>query len=152
MKYFRSINDTPSNIPPLTSFAGIGVYSSSLFTFFYAPLLDSPREWQCTFQDPATSTMEGIIDFHHDVTCYLVGILIFVLYILLAVVIQYRSDSKCAGFSLNVYHDAPLEVWWTLLPVLILFSIATPSFALMFAIDEVIDPLITLKAVGHQWY
>lgn len=30
--------------------------------------------------------------------------------------------------------------------------IATPSFALLYSIDEVVDPVITLKAVGHQWY
>jgi cytochrome c oxidase subunit 2 len=30
--------------------------------------------------------------------------------------------------------------------------IAVPSFALLYSMDEVIDPAITLKVVGHQWY
>ena len=30
--------------------------------------------------------------------------------------------------------------------------IAVPSFALLYSMDEMIDPAITLKVVGHQWY
>ena len=30
--------------------------------------------------------------------------------------------------------------------------IAQPSFALLYVLDEVISPSITIKAVGHQWY
>lgn len=30
--------------------------------------------------------------------------------------------------------------------------IAHPSFALLYVLDEVISPSITIKAVGHQWY
>jgi cytochrome c oxidase subunit 2 len=37
-------------------------------------------------------------------------------------------------------------------PSLILILVALPSFALLYSIDEVIDPSLTLKCVGHQWY
>jgi cytochrome c oxidase subunit 2 len=30
--------------------------------------------------------------------------------------------------------------------------VALPSFALLYSIDEVIDPAVTIKVVGHQWY
>jgi cytochrome c oxidase subunit 2 len=36
------------------------------------------------------------------------------------------------------------------LPAVILIIIAVPSFTLLYAIDELIDPAITIKAVGHQ--
>jgi hypothetical protein len=40
-------------------------------------LLDAPRAWQVSFQDPATQVMEDIIDLHHDVMFYLIGIVVF---------------------------------------------------------------------------
>jgi cytochrome c oxidase subunit 2 len=49
-------------------------------------------------------------------------------------------------------HHTTLEVVWTIVPSLILILIAVPSFALLYAMDEVINPSITLKTVGHQWY
>jgi cytochrome c oxidase subunit 2 len=30
--------------------------------------------------------------------------------------------------------------------------IAIPSFALLYSIDEIVDPAVTIKAIGHQWY
>jgi cytochrome c oxidase subunit 2 len=45
-----------------------------------------------------------------------------------------------------------LEIVWTIIPALILVLIAVPSFALLYSLDEILDPQITLKIVGHQWY
>jgi len=38
------------------------------------------------------------------------------------------------------------------LPAVVLLFIAVPSFALLYAMDEVIDPALTIKIIGHQWY
>jgi len=35
---------------------------------------------------------------------------------------------------------------------LILIAIALPSFALLYAMDDVGEPTLTIKVVGHQWY
>jgi cytochrome c oxidase subunit 2 len=45
-----------------------------------------------------------------------------------------------------------LEVTWTVIPTIILIFIAIPSFALLYSMDELLDPTITVKIVGHQWY
>ena len=45
-----------------------------------------------------------------------------------------------------------LECVWTILPCVVLILIAIPSFCLLYSMDEVIDPVITLKIIGHQWY
>jgi cytochrome c oxidase subunit 2 len=39
---------------------------------------DLPEEWQMTFQDPAGSVMQGIIDLHHDIMFFVVLISVFV--------------------------------------------------------------------------
>ena len=53
---------------------------------------------------------------------------------------------------LRFLHNTTIEVVWTFIPSSILYLIAVPSFLLLYSMDEIIDPAITLKAVGHQWY
>lgn len=54
--------------------------------------------------------------------------------------------------SKKVVHGTAIEIIWTVIPSLILVVVALPSFALLYSIDEVIDPSVTVKCVGHQWY
>lgn len=59
-----------------------------------------------------------------------------------------RKEFRWIGLN----HGTLLEIIWTLVPSFILFGIAIPSFALLYAMDEIIDPGITLHVIGHQWY
>lgn len=52
----------------------------------------------------------------------------------------------------HAVHGQLIETVWTITPALILLSIAFPSFKLLFLMDEVINPDITIKVIGHQWY
>jgi cytochrome c oxidase subunit 2 len=45
-----------------------------------------------------------------------------------------------------------LELVWTITPALVLIAIAFPSFRLLYLLDEVISPTITIKVTGHQWF
>lgn len=49
-------------------------------------------------------------------------------------------------------HNSTIERIWTYIPTGILILIAIPSFALLYAIDELADPLVTMKVIGRQWY
>jgi cytochrome c oxidase subunit 2 len=103
---------------------------------------------QVGFQKPATTVMEGIIFFHDDLFVFLTFICVFVLYILWMCIVLFK-DAKIAN---KFVHASTLEVIWTVIPALILIIIAIPSFSLLYSIDEVIEPLFTFKAIGHQWY
>jgi len=50
----------------------------------------------------------------------------------------------------TVTHHTALEIVWTIIPAIILILIAIPSFALLYAMDELEDPRLTIKAIGHQ--
>jgi len=50
----------------------------------------------------------------------------------------------------KIVHGKVIEIVWTITPSFILAVMAIPSFALLYSMDEVIDPAITIKAVGHQ--
>jgi len=49
-------------------------------------------------------------------------------------------------------HHTSLELIWTIIPTIILIFVAIPSFALLYAVDELHNPKITMKALGNQWY
>lgn len=49
-------------------------------------------------------------------------------------------------------HNTFIEVVWTLIPTLILICIGVPSFILLYAMDEIIEPDFVIKCIGHQWY
>lgn len=55
-------------------------------------------------------------------------------------------------YSEGINHHTPIEIAWTATPALILMLIAVPSFALLYSIEEFIEPSLTVKCTGHQWY
>jgi cytochrome c oxidase subunit 2 len=54
--------------------------------------------------------------------------------------------------SENFTHSSFLEIIWTIFPAVILVLIALPSFALLYSLDDIAQPYVTLKVIGHQWY
>ena len=52
----------------------------------------------------------------------------------------------------NFTHSTIIEIVWTIIPSLILVCIGIPSFILLYAMDEIIEPTIIVKCIGHQWY
>ena len=55
-------------------------------------------------------------------------------------------------YSGGINHHTPIEIAWTVIPALILMLIAVPSFALLYSIEEFVEPSLTVKCTGHQWY
>lgn len=55
-------------------------------------------------------------------------------------------------YTKKIVEHAGIELIWTILPSIILVLIAIPSFALLYAMDEIIDPKVTVKAIGYQWF
>lgn len=49
-------------------------------------------------------------------------------------------------------HGQTIEVIWTILPAIVLLFIAFPSLRILYLLDEINKPTISLKTVGHQWY
>lgn len=52
----------------------------------------------------------------------------------------------------GVYHHTMLEIVWTTIPAIILAVIAVPSFALLYSMEEFVEPSLSVKVTGHQWY
>lgn len=118
-----------------------------MFKTLYA---ESAHNWQLGFQVPASPVMEGLVNFHHDLFFFLTSICCFVFYMLGRSIVLFNSDTQKK--PLIVTHAPLLEIIWTLIPALILIFVAIPSFSLLYSIDEIIEPLLTIKVIGHQWY
>jgi len=113
-------------------------------------MADAPEKLGIGFQDSATPTMEGIMDLHHDLCFFLVVIVVFVMWMLFRSVYLFRSRAELRPAKL--FHGATLELVWTLAPSLVLLCIAVPSFGLLYGIEAEVNPGVTIKAIGHQWY
>ena len=109
---------------------------------------DAPEAWQMGFQDPATPVMQGIIDLHHDISFFLLIILVFVIWMLARTLYLFRESNN--PVPEKILHGTTIEIASTIAPSLILVFIAIPSFALLYSMDEVVDPAVTVKAIGHQ--
>jgi len=111
---------------------------------------DAAESFQYGFQDPATPVMIGLINLHHDIMFLIILIMVSVSWVLSRATNGFLEEKN--SVPVNVVHASTLEVIWTIVPGLVLMVIAIPSFALLYAADELVDPAMTIKVVGHQWY
>ena len=109
-----------------------------------------PVDREMGFQRAVTEVMHDIV-WLDNFLLYIGGaIVLFVTLLMLFVIVRFnkRANPVPASFT----HNAPLEIAWTAIPVLILVIIAIPSLRLLFLQLEVPEPDLTIKATGSQWY
>ena len=120
---------------------------SFLHEIFFNVHNDAPLPWQIGFQDGASPEMIGIIDFHNGIFFFLVVISLAVFWILGVIVYFFNSETSPIVYK-YLTHGTLIELVWTITPAIILMFIAQPSFNLLYILDEVISPTMTIKAVG----
>ena len=112
--------------------------------------LGQPAPWEYTLQESASPVMDNIIWFHNFLLWLITIITLFVLGLLIAVVVKFNARSN--PVPSRTTHNTLIEVAWTLIPVLILVSIAVPSFRLLFQELDIPNADLTVKVTGKQWY
>ena len=121
-----------------------------MFLNFKVLLCEAAEPFQKSFQEPATSEMDGIYLFNSHLLFVIICIVLLVWWLLYLV---YANFLDCSNSSvLNFTHASTIEIIWTTIPAVILLSLASPSFSLLYSLDEISNPEITLKIFGHQWY
>jgi len=112
---------------------------------------DLAHPWQIGFQDSASPGFSGIVQLHNEIFFYLVLVAVGVFWILGSVIYSFGAkNNKLVAKYLN--HGTAIELIWTITPAFILIAIAFPSFRLLYLLDEVTAPTVTIKVTGHQWY
>nr|QXU60606.1 cytochrome c oxidase subunit II [Dendronereis chipolini] len=100
---------------------------------------------QLLLQDAASPIMSMLIGFHDHAMLVLIMVVTFVAYALAALMMNSLS---CR----NILEAQEVETIWTVLPAGVLLFLALPSLRLLYLMDEVAHPGVTVKAIGHQWY
>ena len=126
-----------------TAFWGAAAYAEDM--------IGQPTPGGIDMQPGVTQLREDAIWFHNIILMPLITIIsLFVLGLLLWVVVRYnkRANPVPAKWS----HNTPIEIIWTVVPVMILVVISVFSFKLLFAYNDMPKPDLTIKATGYQWY
>lgn len=113
-------------------------------------LAEQPHPWEMGMVTGATPVRARIDTFQHELLIIITAITIFVVGLLVYVMV--RFNAKRNPVPSKTTHNTLLEVIWTTVPVLILVSIAVPSFKLLYYENDLQHADMTLKVTGHQWY
>nr|QXJ79790.1 cytochrome c oxidase subunit 2 [Suinzona cyrtonoides] len=96
-------------------------------------------------QDSASPLMEQLAYFHDHTLMILVIITVLVGQLMMTLFINKFTHRY-------LLEGQMIEIIWTILPTLTLIFIAIPSLRLIYILDEINNPMITIKTIGHQWY
>jgi cytochrome c oxidase subunit 2 len=100
---------------------------------------------QLLFQDASSPIILQLISFHDHTLIILTLVITVVSYALYVIIINKFTNRY-------LIEAQQIETIWTILPAIILLFLALPSLRLLYLTDEIRNPRITLKAIGHQWY
>nr|YP_010234388.1 cytochrome c oxidase subunit II [Acanthodactylus boskianus]QTA72541.1 cytochrome c oxidase subunit II [Acanthodactylus boskianus] len=100
---------------------------------------------QLGFQNAASPIMEELLHFHDHAL-----MIVFLISALVLYVISLMLSTKLT--HTNNMDAQEVEMVWTILPAIILVLIALPSLRILYLMDEINNPHLTIKAMGHQWY
>lgn len=121
-------------------------YAMSLRFIYELKFLLEISSWSAlNLQNAASPLMEQLIFFHdHAIT----------ILILIITIVGYNLISTCTNLNIDLYilESQPIELFWTIVPRFVLIFIGLPSIRLLYLLDEVFKPSITIKTIGHQWY
>ncbi|YP_009684393.1 cytochrome c oxidase subunit II (mitochondrion) [Gopherus evgoodei] len=100
---------------------------------------------QLGFQDAMSPAMEELLHFHDHTL-----MIVFLISTLVLYIITLMMTTKLTYIS--TMNAQEVEMVWTVLPAIVLITIALPSLRVLYLMDEINDPHLTIKAMGHQWY
>lgn len=114
------------------------------------PVVGAPEPMGMGFQEAATSLARNLQWLDGMILWIITGIVIFVTALLIWVIIRYneRRNPTPAGFT----HNSPLEIAWTVVPIIILVFIGAFSLPVLFQQQTMPEPDVRITVSGHQWY
>nr|YP_009024120.1 cytochrome c oxidase subunit II [Hirudinaria manillensis]AGL34576.1 cytochrome c oxidase subunit II [Hirudinaria manillensis] len=100
---------------------------------------------QMVMQDSVSPSMSYISGFHDYMMLTMVLVLSIIGYVLISLCLSHLTNRY-------ILEAQEVETVWTVVPAIILITMAVPSIQILYMVDEVVDPKLTIKVIGHQWY
>ncbi|HEY5072716.1 MAG TPA: cytochrome c oxidase subunit II [Caulobacteraceae bacterium] len=141
---------TLSSIGRLGAAVLAGAAGAIQATSAMADIVGQPVDRGIDLQPAASQIRHDQIVFHNHILLPITGVItLLVLGLLLVCIVRFnrRANPTPARWS----HNTPVEIAWTVLPVLILMFIAIFSFKLLFEEHDMPRPYMTVKVTGRQW-
>nr|UNP24626.1 cytochrome oxidase subunit II [Aphis craccivora] len=98
-----------------------------------------------SFQNSNSPLMEQLIFFHDHTIFIIIMIMTTITYMMLFIM-------KNKFINIKISENQMIEFIWTTTPPIILIFIAMPSLHLLYLMDEIKCPILTIKIFGHQWF
>ena len=113
-------------------------------------IIGEPVDGKMGFQPAVTRVAQDIHDLDHLILIIITLITIFVTGLILWVAIRYNRKRNPVAASFT--HHTPVEILWTVAPIVILVLIGAYSLPILFRQQEIPQADLTIKATGNQWY
>ena len=112
--------------------------------------IGKPVDGGLGFQPAATELAEGIHTLDNMILVIITAVCVFVGALLLYAIVRFnrRANPTAASFT----HNTPIEIAWTVVPILILVFIGSFSLPELFRQQEIPEGDINIKVTGYQWY
>jgi len=115
-----------------------------------ADTVGQPTNGAIDLQPAASQIRRDVMTFHSHILMPIIGgITLLVLVLLLICIVRFNKHANPTPARWS--HNTPIEVAWTVVPVLILMFIAIFSFKLLFEEHDMPRPYMTVKVTGRQW-
>ena len=136
-----------------TAMTSAAIASGAAFAQSTLPELEivgAPIDGETYFQ-PAVTELARDIHWLDDFLLIICVVITLFVTALLAWV-TFRFNAKKNPTPATFTHNSPLEVAWTLVPVVILVAIGAFSLPVLFKQQRIPEGDITIKVTGYQWY
>ncbi len=113
-------------------------------------VIGAPKQGEMGFQPAATELARDLQSLDYLILVIITLICLFVIALVAIVIMRYnrRANPNPAKFT----HNTPIEIAWTIIPIVILVFIGAFSLPVLFKQQEIPEADITIKVTGYQWY
>ncbi len=113
-------------------------------------IIGKPEEGGLGFQPAVTELMRDIVWLDNMVLIIITAISLFVTALMAFAIVRFnrRANPEPAKFT----HNSPIEVAWTIIPIVVLVFIGAFSLPVLFKQQEIPEGEINIKVTGYQWY
>ena len=113
-------------------------------------IIGKPVDKLLGFQPPVTELARDVQWLDDMVLWVIVAITLLVTALLAYVIVRYNQKANPNPSSFT--HNSPLEVAWTVVPIVLLVFIGAFSLPVLFKQQEIPEGDIHIKVTGYQWY
>lgn len=139
-------------VPALAALAALasGISARAQDVIGDLPTIGKPVPGGMGFQPAATELARDLQWLDGFINVIIIAIVIFVTALLAWCILRFNEKRNPTPGTFT--HNSPLEVAWTIVPILILVFIGAFSLPILFKQQEIPEADITIKTTGYQWY